>query len=100
LANIGFNSDSEARIYRHIEIFTSRVVIGFACSILHDTAAASDEFHAFCSLGAKVVFARVDEPEGFGRAVFKGDPVGDDFAVEVDVGESFGGDIFKFHSGE
>ena len=97
LADVGFNSDGEARVCWYIEVFTRRIAIGFACGILHDTTAASDDFHAFCCLGAKVVFARVDDSEGFGRTVFEGDPVGDDFAVEVDIGESIGGDIFKFH---
>ena len=48
-------------------------------------------------VGAEVVGAGVDQADRLLGAIGGEDRVGDDLAIEVDVGFGDGGDVFEFH---
>ena len=60
-----------------------------------DGALARRDFHALGFVCAEVVFARMDEAEGFFGTVVEEDAMADNLALEVDVGLGDRGDVIK-----
>ena len=65
----------------------------FGGAVQHDFAGTGDDFHALGGGGAEVEFSRIDQAEGFLGAVGEMHGVGNDAAVEINIGFGIDGDV-------
>ena len=69
------------------------MVIDVRSAVEDDLAGAGDDFHALGGGGAEVEFSGINQAEGFLGAIGEMHGVGDDLAVEIDVGFGIDGDV-------
>lgn len=98
VAGFFFDRDGEAGVSGNVEGGAGGDFFRACAPIEHVVALSSYDFHHLGSFGAKVVFTREDDAEGFLGAIGQDDAVGDDFAVEVNIGSGECGDVFVLHS--
>lgn len=95
-----FDGDREAAVGGDVEGFSGRSELRFVASVKLVGGLAGNDFHELGRFGSEVIGSREDDSEGFARSAFGDDGVGDDFAVEVNIGLGVGGDVGEFHGGE
>ena len=97
MAGLVGDGDRESRVGRDLEGGVCGDGLTLFCSIEHNLTGSTDDLHEFGSFCAEVVSAGQDHAEGFLGTVREDDGVGDNVAIEVDVGLGVSGDVVEFH---
>lgn len=95
MADVAFDANREAAFAGDGKGFSRTVDLFLVAAVERDVTFASGDVHLLCGVGVEVVGAGENDAERFLLFLCGQDGVGNDFAVEIDIGDGVGTDVFK-----
>ena len=97
MGRLPLHRDGKAGIGRHFESLSCGVAKNLFRTIEHNLTVTRDDLHSLGLPSSEVIASGKDHPNGLVIALLGDDGVGDDPALEVNIGLGVNGGVGEFH---